>query len=340
MANLFTSKLTKPIQAYNPQGSMASNMAGGVTPSAQNIAAAYRTPQAQLQMQQAQPQVQQREVTVNKPAIPDIDPTSPTSGLDLLTANVTTPEQEEKYRKSSLANQRILALGDALRQIGNIYHTTQGAPSQQLNNSVNEEYERYQKAKALRDRANQTYIAYQQQKAIQDQRMRSLEAETNYRNESVALRKSEHERLMKAQQLAQQKQDFYEKLKQEQLELDKAYKENKMTWDEYNAKSRRISAQASWIRAEKYVPGAGGGGGVGGYVTTTEEEYEPAYKNPITGKVEKWKKKTTRKRTANGHTQSSTETTTENAFGGTRHASGNGSTTSASGKKFNVRPAN
>jgi len=89
----------------------------------------------------------------------------------------TSPEEEEKMRKASVANQRIMAVADALRQIGNIYNTVHYAPSQQFNSPVEMERQRYQQAKALRDRANQTYISYQQAKAAQDAKQRQWEAE-------------------------------------------------------------------------------------------------------------------------------------------------------------------
>lgn len=90
------------------------------------------------------------------------------AALDYLGALYTSPQEEERRRKASVANQRIMAVGDALRHIGNIYNTVQGAPSQTFTNPVQEEYARYQQAKALRDRANQQYYTYQQQKAAQD----------------------------------------------------------------------------------------------------------------------------------------------------------------------------
>lgn len=89
----------------------------------------------------------------------------------------TSPEDEDRMRKASLTNQRILAIGDAIRQIGNIYHTVNYAPSQQFNNPVEAERQRYLQGKALRDRANQTYINYMQQKAAQDAKQKQWEAD-------------------------------------------------------------------------------------------------------------------------------------------------------------------
>jgi len=173
--NLFnTPKLQKPVEVYDTSRSVQQNMNGEGKPSAANISAAYKTPQAQLQMQnQQQPQT-------NRTTTPVVDPTSPTSGMDAINAMYTSPEEEERLRKTSVANQRIMAIGDALRHIGNIYHTVNYAPNQQFNNPVQEEYERYQKGKALRDAANLRYYTYQQQKAAQDAAQRQWQQKFDY----------------------------------------------------------------------------------------------------------------------------------------------------------------
>ena len=91
------------------------------------------------------------------------------------TYTYTTPEQEAKYRKQSRARMGILAVGDALRHLGNIYHTTKYAPSQQFNNPVEKEYALYQTQKAQRDKDNYA-IATQRLKQAQ------WEAEQAYRD--------------------------------------------------------------------------------------------------------------------------------------------------------------
>jgi len=155
---------TKPIEVYDP------NQGWRGAPSARNIAQAYNTPQAQLQTAQRQNQQQ---------SMPEIKGSESTAGIDYLNSLYTSPEQEEKMRKASVMNQRILAVGDAIRQIGNIANTVNGAPSQKLNNPVAKEQARYEKGKALRDKANLKYATYQQQKAIQDAKAKQWEADFN-----------------------------------------------------------------------------------------------------------------------------------------------------------------
>lgn len=106
-----------------------------------------------------------------------IDPNSSTDGVDSILGHFTSPQEEEKYRKASVARQRIMAVGDALRHIGNIYHTTRYAPSQKFNMPEEAERQRYLQEKSLRDQANQRIISYQQAKAAIDQKARQWEAD-------------------------------------------------------------------------------------------------------------------------------------------------------------------
>ena len=60
-------------------------------------------------------------------------------------------ETEEDYdRRMTTNRERLLALGDAMRHIGNIVNTGKGAPSQQFNDPISKEEEKYQKRKAER----------------------------------------------------------------------------------------------------------------------------------------------------------------------------------------------
>ena len=95
----------------------------------------------------------------------------------------TSPEEEERLRKASVTNQRIMAIGDALRHIGNIANTVRYAPSQQFNGPVTDEMARYERGKALRDKANAALLTYQQQKERQDALQRRWENELEYKRQ-------------------------------------------------------------------------------------------------------------------------------------------------------------
>lgn len=268
--NLFeTPKLTKPVQAYDPTKSVQENMNGQGQPSAQNIIAAYQTPQAQLQIQQPQQQAQQPTPVKTTPAV---DPNSPTSGMDAVIASMyTSPEQEEKMRKASVANQRILAIGDALRHIGNIYNTVNGAPSMQFNKPWEEEQTRYERGKAVRDAANARYYSYQQAKAAQDAKQKQWEADYNLKMADAARKAGYTEAQIKNMQdrLAQQKAYQDANIALGKRRADDAKAANEARIKEQNRHNRVSEGQRSQSlkmqreRTNAYVNRANNGGGSG-----------------------------------------------------------------------------
>ena len=104
-----------------------------------------------------------------------VSPNSSTDGMDYLGSLLTTQADEERMRKASLNNRRIMAVSDALRHIGNIYNTANYATPQQFNSPVLEEKARYEKEKSVRDAANLRYYSYKQAKAAQDAKQRQWE---------------------------------------------------------------------------------------------------------------------------------------------------------------------
>lgn len=138
---------------------------------------------------------------------PAIDTSDPTSGMNALSKMYTSPEQEEKLRKASVTNQRIMAIGDALRHIGNIYNTVNYAPAQQLNSPVQEEQARYEKGKAVRDAANMRYYSYQQAKSAQEAKQKQWEADYGLKMADAARKAGYTEAQIKNMQdrLAQQR---------------------------------------------------------------------------------------------------------------------------------------
>lgn len=175
------------------------------------------------------------------------------AALDYLASAYTTPQREDEIRKASVMNQRIAAVADALRHIGNIYNTTQYAPSQQFNNPVQEEYARYLQGKSIRDAANQRYLTYMQQKAAQDAQMDRFEKEQEYKNNLLQHYKEQEERLREKDAATRENQEAKRDLDREKFEADKAFKDGKLSVAQYNAQTSRIRAVKSGR--------AGGGGG-------------------------------------------------------------------------------
>lgn len=94
--------------------------------------------------------------------------TPDTDGIDYLSQLLTTPEQEAEYRKDNINAQKIALIGDALRQVGNVITTSQGAVPQQFSASplVGLAAE-YKADKAKRDANNLRYYSAKQQERIQ-----------------------------------------------------------------------------------------------------------------------------------------------------------------------------
>lgn len=320
--NLFaTPKLTKPVQAYDPTKSVEDNMAGKGNPSAQNIIAAQNTPQAQLQQAQSQNQTQNQQPKHQFNG----DPNSSTAGMDYLNSLYTSPQEEERLRKASVMNQRILAIGDAIRHIGNIANTVNYAPAQQFNSPVAEEQARYEKGKALRDRANQQFYTYQQQKAAQDAAQRKWEQQFQY-NQAKDAANLQAMKDYRAATIAEQQRyhDLVNALNTRKADDAKANNEK-------NIAIRQQNADANTLRASRYGTGKSGGsrgGAMAEYdVTSTRTKRENS-----DGSVT-WEEKKSRR---NKYGSEKSSKTTTNAYGGTRHGSGgNGS----KGNRFGVKPA-
>ena len=151
------------------------------------------------------------------------------AALDYLASAYTTPKREDEIRKASVMNQRIAAVADALRHIGNIYNTTQYAPSQQFNNPVQEEYARYLQGKSVRDAANQRYLTYMQQKAAQDAQMDRFEKEQEYKNNLLQHYREQEERLREKDAATRENQEAKRDLDREKFEADKAFKDGKLS---------------------------------------------------------------------------------------------------------------
>lgn len=254
-----------------------------------------------------------------------------TSTEELVSAiGYTTPEQEEKMRKASVMNQRISAVGDAIRHIGNIANTVNYAPAQQLNNPVLEEQARYEKSKALRDRANQIYLNYQQKKEMQDAQARRWEAEREYKNQMLDHYRDQDRRLWEQHEENARRNAFLENLKKEEFDLKKAYNEGRISIAEYNARTSRIRALRAGVR---------GGGGTE-WTRTSNTEIHRDENGRETGR-------TTTIQRSNGKTgeQSTAVKTSKkgdtNPYGGRKHGSGGKGKGNSGNKenKFGVRPA-
>jgi hypothetical protein len=253
---------------------------------------------------------QQTEAAKAQSQASAVDPNSPTDGLNLLAGLVTSPEQEEKMRRASVQSQRIMAVTNALRHIGNVIGTVRGANAQEFNDPVTEEQQRYLREKAVRDHNNMKFMTYQQAKAAQDARAKELESQNNYRNEQLRLRQQELDRLDKQYELNERKADWQRQyqqgtldIKKERMKLDDEYKRGMLTVAQHRAATYALNSSSKGSRG-------GGGKGMDEYTTTTETTYNYDKLGKRTGTT------TTKKRTVNGK-QQPTQTTKKQLPGAT-----------------------
>ena len=205
---------------------------------------------------------------------PPIDPSNPASGMNALAQMYTSPEDEERMRRASMANRRILAFADAARHIGNIIHTVNYAPPQQFNSPVLEEEQRYERGKALRDAANLKYSAYQQAKAAQDAKQRQWEADYGLKVADAARKAGYTEAQIKNMQdrLAQQKAyqqgqlDLGNRRADDAKALGEARLKQQTSYQNTMAGIADRNARTNERRAAAYINRLNGGGGGSGKV--------------------------------------------------------------------------
>ena len=106
-----------------------------------------------------------------------------------LTNTFSDPDEEDRIMRQTRNRMAIMAVGDAIRQMGNIYHTTNYAPSQKFNNPLENEYGRYYTQKRLRgaDRYKEMVMQQRRDKLKADQRQREFEnaLKTDYNNARI-----------------------------------------------------------------------------------------------------------------------------------------------------------
>jgi hypothetical protein len=166
--------------------------------------------------------------------------------------NVVDPEELRKQRKENRMRKGIIALGDALRHFGNIYHTTKGAPSQTLTNATEKEY--------LRQKQEEQ-VAYERLLKQYESEMKRLD--TAYE------RAIEQQKLEEARELQKEKLQ----LQKDNYDLRKEIAENNRIQQEFNRtlaenKFNETKRHNAWSegnqdrRTTYYV--SGGGRGYGG----------------------------------------------------------------------------
>ena len=182
-----------------------------------------------------------------------------------LTNTFSDPDEEDRIRRQTRNRMAIMAVGDAIRQMGNIYHTTNYAPSQRFNNPLENEYGRYYTQKRLRDADRYKEMVMQQRrdKLEADQRQREFEnaLKTDYNNARIGKLESDakaaNDRVAETVRTNKANEEIRkQRAADSKANADRTYELNK--WAKQDA-SRR-----GWANYNRLVSGGGRGSSGGG----------------------------------------------------------------------------
>lgn len=188
-----------------------------------------------------------------------------------------TAEQRANREKKERTKARIAALGDGLRALSNIYFATQGAKV--VHNSESDMTKAVNKRKAYMDEQREKNRAawqagYQRALALDEEaRKNNLtigeQIRHNVENEGIAktkLDQSQQRIDINRMRITNQKE-----YNQARLELDRLWKENKISQGEKELAIKLLNAQANQIRANKSGGGRGSRGG------SSKEDWDAEY---------------------------------------------------------------
>lgn len=188
-----------------------------------------------------------------------------------------TAEQRANREKKERAKARIAALGDGLRALSNIYFASKGAkvvhnPESDMTKAVNKR-KAYMDAQREKNRAS-WLAGYQRALALDEEARKNdltLAEQIRYHDMMNDNNKAKND-------LGQQRIDInrmritnQQEYNQARLELDRLWRENKISQDEKELAVKLLNAQANKIRANKSGGGRGSRGG------SSKEDWDSEY---------------------------------------------------------------
>lgn len=188
-----------------------------------------------------------------------------------ITNTFSDPDKEDSYRRQSRNRMAIMAVGDAIRQLGNIYNTTKYAPSQTFNNPVENEYGRYYTQKKLReaDAYRKYTMQLQRDKLEAEQKQREFQNQLKLKEHDYKLAKDKQtqENWQKTYEANQKQRDVTNELNQKKFENQKAYQEASLKLRKETADRAHARGMASLNETRRYHnylmnKGNGSGGSV------------------------------------------------------------------------------
>lgn len=192
-------------------------------------------------------------------------------------ADSESPEQRAQREKNEKRKARIAAFGDGLRALANIYFASKGAkvvhnPESDMTDAINKR-KAYMDAQREKNRAA-WQAGYQRALALDEEaRKNNLtigeQIRHNVENEGIA--KTKLDQSQQRIDINRMRITNQQEYNQARLELDRFWKENKISQGEKELAIKLLNAQANQIRANKSGGGRGSRGG------SSKEDWDSEY---------------------------------------------------------------
>ena len=188
-----------------------------------------------------------------------------------------TAEQRANREKKERTKARIAALGDGLRALSNIYFATNGAkvvhnPESDMTKAVNKR-KAYMDAQREKNRAS--WLAGYQRALALDEQARSHDMtyaeQLRHNLETEGIAKTKLDQSQQRIDINRMRITNQKEYNQARLELDRLWKENKISQGEKELAIKLLNAQANQIRANKSGGGRGSRGG------SSKEDWDAEY---------------------------------------------------------------
>ena len=192
-------------------------------------------------------------------------------------ADSESPEQRAQREKNEKRKARIAALGDGLRALANIYFASKGAkvvhnPESDMTAAINKR-KAYMDAQREKNRAA-WQTGYQRALALDEEAKKNRmtiyeQIRHNVENEGIA--KTKLDQSQQRIDINRMRITNQQEYNQARLELDRLWKENKISQGEKELAVKLLNAQANQIRANKSGGGRGSRGG------SSKEDWDAEY---------------------------------------------------------------
>lgn len=192
-------------------------------------------------------------------------------------ADSESPEQRAQREKNEKRKARIAALGDGLRALANIYFASNGAkvvhnPESDMTAAINKR-KAYMDAQREKNRAA-WQTGYQRALALDEEARKNnltLAEQIRHNVENEGIAKTKLDQSQQRIDVNRMRITNQQEYNQARLELDRLWKENKISQGERELAIKLLNAQANQIRANKSGGGRGSRGG------SSKEDWDSEY---------------------------------------------------------------